>query len=234
MTSRARSVLLGTAAVQALQRRRKSQMRVPIWPLPTWHSLAEVDIEPGAVKLRGRRARWACGLGRPGDRLLVRETYSPDFADLVAPSPPVWYRADFSASSDPRGAADCRLHPVEAAQPSACLRCAARAAGRPFRWRSGGGMPLRYSRWTLVIEDVQPQRLRSLTEADAVAEGHRPEEAHLVFQNDADGRPRLVSELCATAVGAFVVAWQDHYQHRDPRFGWLADPWVWAVRFSVA
>jgi hypothetical protein len=87
-----------------------------------------------------------CPYGIPGDRLWVRETWTPDCVSEDAAKElgraPVHYRAD--------GEAPEYLN---------------------LKWRPSIFLPRKYSRITLEITDVRVQRLQEISEDDAQAEG---------------------------------------------------------------
>lgn len=68
------------------------------------------------------------------------------------------------------------------------------------------------SRITLAIESIRVERLQSITEADAIAEG--------VESLGRVTEPR----------GAYAALWNSINEDRAP---WTANPWVWVIGFSV-
>jgi hypothetical protein len=75
---------------------------------------------------------------------------------------------------------------------------------------------------------VRVERLQEITEEDARAEGVRPSDAAVVFQNDASGRPHQRSDMGMTHLGAFAILWDKINGKRAP---WVSNPWVWRVEF---
>ena len=140
-------------------------------------------------------------VGLPGDRLWVRETFVHEPADycweasVSIPCRPAHtvYRAD----SDPTGKAN--------------------GAG----WTPSIHMPRALSRITLEITGVRVERLQSISDTDAIAEGVKP-----------------------TSDGAFHIE-EDRYRAPDPAEcyarlwesingagTWAANPWVWVIEFK--
>jgi len=97
-----------------------------------------------------------CPYGTAGERLWVRETWTPDHAPFY-PHFPVAYRADagFDYERNERG---------ETYSPE-------QKAWFPYRWRPSIHMPRIASRITLEITGVRVERLQDISESDAIAEG---------------------------------------------------------------
>jgi hypothetical protein len=87
-------------------------------------------------------------------------------------------------------------------------------------------MPRRASRIALEITDVRIERLRDITEDQALAEGFSAmhDGVHVYFDNHL---PHPNPGLSVTAVIAFVVYWQSI----NGRDSWSDNPWVWVVGF---
>lgn len=98
----------------------------------------------------------SCPYGKPGDRLWVKETWSPDHAAFY-PNFPIVFRAE--------------NYPSETDIESGKMFSPEAKAHFPFRWRPSIHMPRRFSRLTLEITDVRVQRVEEISEADAKAEG---------------------------------------------------------------
>jgi hypothetical protein len=162
--------------------------------------------EEGSVTVR-------CPYGQPGDRLWVREKWaagacseglrpnclSPAFYwGLRSDNTGLWYSAD---AAEP-------LHPVTPRG----------------KWRPSIHMPRWASRLTLEVTEVRAQRLQSITEADARAEGFSSE-----------SMPARVN--CKPGTVAFfdprhwfAVLWDSINSKRAP---WIENPWVWVISFAV-
>lgn len=111
-----------------------------------------------------------CPYGEAGDRLWVREAWTPDHVAFY-PCFPIVYRADFGQPYDRNER--CEVYSSE------------QQAWYPFRWRPSIFMPRHYSRILLDILSVRIERLQDISEDDARAEGVKG------FQND-DGSSRFV------------------------------------------
>ena len=172
-----------------------------------------------------------CPYGVPGDRLWVRETWSPDHRH-VYPCLPIVYRADRDAPTPDDYATHQNGCQYETGGPRSaeCLRCAG------FRWRPSIHMPRWASRLTLRVTEVRVERVQEISDEDARREG-----VDWVAwegygeQWDPDDRedPRLVGYPSASASWAcdnFRRLWD---RINAPRgFGWDANPFVWIVTFE--
>lgn len=155
-----------------------------------------------------------CPYGAPMDRLWVRETWASD--DAADDAPPkvlsatsrVWYAAASNSTS-----------------------MVARG-----RWRSPIHMPRWASRLTLEVTEVRVERLQSITEADAKAEGVQPfferfpsvgRDQRLTSGDLAAERPHRAS---------YAVAWDEINGDRlvgGQPIRWIENPWIWAVTFRT-
>jgi hypothetical protein len=188
MLEQGRPILFSGPMVRAILEGRKTQTRRVMKPQPLELSdlLTQVVSEPkhwwreaqrGALRsavIIGKLHR--CPYGGPGDRLWVRETH-------ILTHDPGWgvvtgaiYRADLEEAE------------ADAAGP----------------WRPSIHMPRKVSRITLVVANVQVERVQSITEAGARAEG--------------------------VTLAEFPALWDSINAKRG--FGWAANPWVWAVEFE--
>lgn len=158
--------------------------------------------------------------GWPGDRLWVKETFSKDFIRDVYPfSGGCWYREEFASVDDPVLRPECHC---QTPQPSDCLQCRAKHEGRAFKWRPSIFMPRALSRVTLEVRSIRAERLQSITEEDAKAEGVKP------FTQDPEGD-------CWTN-GKHATAFEYLWGEINGWTGagsWLENPWVWVVGFAV-
>ncbi|EIF6083277.1 hypothetical protein H7380_001302 [Salmonella enterica] len=135
-----------------------------------------------------------CPFGQPGDRVWVRETFrvhsrATDVATLV-------YRASV------RNSWTEQTHRVPVA---VCNKPAT-----PEKWTPSIHMPRWASRITLEITGVRVERLNSITESDAEAEG-----------------------VTDTGFGDLLVdgyryLWKSIYGEES----WAANPWVWVIEFK--
>lgn len=158
-----------------------------------------------------------CPYGRVGDRLWVRENWSPDHAAFY-PNFPVVYQAE---GYDPREVSSRgKVLPFAISPEESTNR------KFPFRWRPSIHMPRRVCRIVLEIADVRVERLQTITEEDAIAEGVTSELEQLLYD---DGSPsRDYEEISAR--DSFQRLWDSLNAKRG--FGWDVNPWVWVISFE--
>ena len=207
-----RPILFSAPMVRALlagqktQTRRMVKCRYPweiqedddgkLWP---WHP----DYVTG-----GEWDGWVdCPYGQPGDRLWVRETFSPDFANHY-PFDQFWYAAD-----------NDRQLEIEILNGVRGIFSPESNVHVPFRWRPSIHMPRAASRILLEIVSVRVERLQDISEADALAEGVKSCEAELDTVGNWYCHEELYSMLWTKING-----WEGYSS-------WNANPWVWVVEF---
>jgi hypothetical protein len=150
--------------------------------------------------------------GQPGDRLWVRETWQGPLFDYEQ-----WddYHADRKQFETPK-------HCVYAADGGPVPEFATEDDEIVQRWRPSIHMPRWASRITLEVTGVRIERLKDVSEADALAEG-----------------------IVRLPDGGFGLPAGEHYHLTDPRESYWslweaihgpgsveADPWVWVVEFK--
>lgn len=227
---RERPILFSTPMVQAILVGRKTVTRRVLKPQPDsdggpplatgWFHPETADGGPGPHTFGVYGVDWhvRCPYGAPNDRLWVRETFAPvnahghkcaarDAAFVVLRDGAQQYRDGMPIPALPKYAPD---------------------AFDGIEWRPSIHMPRWASRITLEVVSVRVERLQEITEEDARAEGVRPSDAAVVFQNDASGRPHQRSDMGMTHLGAFAVLWDQINGKRAP---WVSNPWVWRVEF---
>lgn len=208
--------------IRALLDNRKSQTRRTAKAIPSDAALATADDWNGAradIRMRpfeewghkrgytvvrdadGSIAAYPCPYGVPGDLLWVRETHA-----IVGNVDPGWvlYRASGYEN-------ECRRHGFDGPPPES-----------ETTWKPSIHMPRWASRITLRITDVRVQRLRDISEQDAMAEGvvKRGKWFAIDDKGTFDAHtPRLAySCLWASINGAD---------------SWEANPFVWCLTFEV-
>lgn len=147
-----------------------------------------------------------CPYGQRGDRLWVRETWAANEGyDRQPPrSIPAKSRVWFHETPN---------------------SCSIRG-----RWRPSIHMPRWASRITLSVVAVRVERLQSITEADARAEGIRRSAVGVDLREavyHVDGWPE--SEPRTSAVGRYRDLWDSLNAKRG--HPWASDPWVFVVEF---
>lgn len=140
--------------------------------------------------------------GEPGDRLWVRETWAAFDLDWSWPGRPrdlsggpwpnIVYRADDGLDE----------HGWK-------------------RWRPSIHMPRWACRITLEVTDVRVERLKDITEDDAMAEGW-------IKRPDLSKDPEVHADACRDW---FVDLWDSINAKRG--YGWETNPWVWRIEFQV-
>ena len=145
-------------------------------------------------------AGFPCPYGAPGDRLWVRETWAVGDRDndVLYAADPLW---NVNGVAVPPPINKGTVH-----------------AGN---WRPSIHMPRWASRITLEVTGVRVERVRDITEADAIAEG-------IIPQAYGFGVEGLHMSL-QTAREAFGCLWDSINAKRG--YGWSVNPWCWVVAF---
>lgn len=211
-----RPILFSGPMVRAILEGRKTQTRRILKPKPErmpgneWHwwpcanIRMMIEIEPFLAGPDPTVAGSFCPYGAPGERLWVRETFFTDRRDkgvVVYDATPEWgkyrYPMEVIRSTHPDG--------------SLTTREDSRAAMLPKFWtkRPSIHMPRWASRLTLEIVGVRVERLKDISEQDALAEG---------------------SPLQS---GAFYHAtwYRGLWESINGEGSWDANPWVWVIEF---
>lgn len=193
-----RPILFSGAMIRAILADQKTQTRRAAKPVK--HPDLGHICTPGSLVLEREPQHVidrACPYGQTGDRLWVRETWAYGIHALAADKDedgPFVYAAD--------GTTQGRL----------CER-----------WRPSIHMPRWASRILLEIVSVRVERLQSISEADAEAEGCAAEPCDHKRQSCED-----VGCCGPTAVGAYRYLWDSI----NGAGSWASNPWVWVVEFK--
>jgi hypothetical protein len=208
----AKPMLFAGSMVRALLSGAKTQTRRP---------LALREFKPSATPgydwtFRDKHMRWhdyrtadllarRCPFGVVGDRLWVRETW--------ANRNPIYIDADGNIG---RYSQDARL----------VIYRASEVERNRLTWRPSIHMPRWASRLTLEVTEVRVERLRDISDSDAVAEGiQRSRGGWWCSGPDSGlGTPRQM----ISAQAAFGDRWDAAYAKSTP---WSSNPWVWVVCF---
>lgn len=216
---RERPILFSGEMVRAILAGRKTQTRRVIKPQPSnmdeWSGMGEfIDGRYGFQNAVGND--YFCPLGKPGDRLWVRETWGMSV------------RRDGAG-----GTGEFITHKAD--DPDAIYCSAACGTNIPIKWHPSIHMPRWASRITLEITDVRVERVQDITEEDAVREGiistwsnyghmsSDPRKLFIAFSEKDGGY--------SSAKEAYENLWNFMYSKRG--FGWDANPWVWVISFKV-
>ncbi|WP_049300024.1 hypothetical protein [Serratia marcescens] len=175
-----------------------------------------------------------CPLGRVGDRLWVRETWSDVNLEGI---PAVAYRADgdvYSPMDDKSFLDECGAFNYDDSRVAKYYFAAWYSdliEGVEGNWRPSIHMPRWASRITLEITAVRVERLNDISEEDAKAEGVRALENN--FGNGPAYCDYLLPNLDDTAEwynrasDSFKSLWKSIYGAES----WRANPWVWVIEF---
>lgn len=219
-----RPILFSGEMVRAILDGRKSQTRRVVQPPP--------DMRYGAILWSSPRydngdgvnyfhtstlspsimERWAaaCPFGVVGDRLWVRETAWYDREVVVYAGRRVFFEGGDVRFERTPETETVRAFGLPESHCAAVFDLSPQLVKRPSIF-----MPRWASRITLEIAGVRVERLKDISEDDAVAEG----------------RPRHTKppESIST-VEMFATSWNHLNEKRG--YGWNANPWVWVIEFK--
>ena len=194
-----RPILFSGPMVRAIIEGRKTQTRRVVKPQPGDHPSDD-----------GYGVTYRCPYGAPGDRLWVRETfgwYSGILQGSYAYTPPE------KPTYPPHKVIDGVRHAI-------CYRAdypKHRWNKNDSGWKPSIHMPRTASRITLPIVSVRVERLQSISEEDAKAEG---------AAMDYDG-PYSFSQAFNYR-GGYRTLWESI----NGPGSWDANPWVWVIEFK--
>jgi hypothetical protein len=205
-----RPILFSGPMVRAILDGHKTQTRRVMKPQPiegmTYHRVVghRVGLSPDD---RQSPYIW-CPYGLPGDRLWVRETFFYEWPEDYPPD-------------DMR---DCRI--IYRADEPDYITDEMREFSSQYRWSPSIHMPRWASRLTLEITDVRVERVRWISEHDAMEEGVTiPEHKRGTVRLPGGGAPVL-----RTTYGSeFAELWNSINAKHG--YGWSVNPWVWVIEF---
>lgn len=164
------------------------------WPSNVFKTMLHVEDE-----MQNGKGGWgglvgdACPFGDVGDRIWVRETW----AEAGASAPDLkLYRANYPE----------HVPSIYENVPPA----------EEIRWTPSIHMPRWASRILLEITDVRVERLNSISDADAKAEGC------------CYGRGGGIPDFAVNPADHFPTLWASIYGEES----WKANPWVWVIEFK--
>lgn len=221
-----RPILFSDAMVRAILAGTKTITRRVLTPQPIEDSGEPISVgryhptvvrrgieEPGAERFGASTSEqsWPCPYGEPGDRLWAREAWR-----ACVEEPEIDLRADGRSLRRPMHGDD-----------EWWARWRARSAGG--RWQPSIYMPRWASRLTLEVTSVRVERVQSISEDDARAEGCSGHDPEPVAEGGAiyamKGRSSAPSPLAH-----FRALW-DSINGERPGCSLKANPWVWVVGF---
>lgn len=193
--------------VRAILAGRKTQTRRLMKPQPIFTPMHGENVHwqwgdvQGSGRIEGFTSRRQCDapLGKIGDHLWVRECFSAWWSrDTGKRTHVLGYRADIDpADWDGFGVDD------------------------PWwlnaKWEPSIHMPRAFSRIALEITDVRVERLHSISEADAAAEGLKQS---------------AIESFAKATVRPGAFAFRDLWMSVYSADSWESNPWVWAITFK--
>lgn len=209
-----RGMIFNGEMVRAILDGRKTQTRRIMKPQPKpsksrpgdfWFSSKKLesmvhvsDLAPGNSPIADYHLfiqEHCCPFGAVGDRIWVRETFSPVDDTQYGGEKWVDYRATPKFEASHPAGWDCAPNDAEA-----------------LKWRPSIHMPRWASRILLEITNVRVERLKSISDGDAIREGC----------STAD----MKSGDCVADV--FARLWASIYGDES----WNSNPWVWVIEFK--
>jgi len=230
-----RPILFNAEMVRAILSGRKTQTRrvMKLQPTPSktregdfWFSCNKMrsmvhisDFTPGNCVIPDAHELFSasCPIGAVGDRLWVRESWKPD-----APCDGSWGDMEFYGCK----CAPLNMIPPRFQNPEHCIYRASWEGPEMIGWHPSIHMPRWASRITLEVTGVRVERLNSISEDDAAAEGVQPAGELLPDYPSTYMTPK---GDFSTAKVAFQRLWESIYKPES----WQANPWVWVVEFKV-
>ena len=156
--------------------------------------------------------------GRVGDRMWVRESHAQVFEADIPSGRPTGPIGTMGTPAKP----DWKSRYVYSADgPMPNVQWHHVGDSQPVRWTPSIHMPRCASRITLEITGVRAERLQSITEADARAEGVTIADHHM--------RGYCAGAYWPPSIRAFHDLWDSLNAARG--HGWDVNPWVWVVEF---
>lgn len=187
-----RGMIFNGEMVRAILNGRKTQTRRPVkFPILD----RNLGCELAGNELAGELAAGNylnSAFGKPGHRIWVRETWTPESIDAEDGS----YSPDYRATAN----------------------------GQPLdgRWTPAIHMPRWASRILLEITDVRVERLNSISQEDAQAEGMELTGWRPTYSDPDSGGEAW------TPYDNFAQLWESIYGEES----WKANPWVWVIEFK--
>ncbi|HSW67278.1 MAG TPA: hypothetical protein VLH16_01720 [Bacteroidales bacterium] len=218
-----RPILFSTEMVQAILEGRKTQTRRILKP--------QIEKREIFWNWNGRTASNSlehlcnvaipmyCPYGQPGDRLWVREKFAKTMGDFEPEICFSFFADDFHWSwkpgKSPKGKTSCQWRDPELSE--------------GVKWKPARYMPIEAARIWLEVEEVRVERLESISDQDAKAEGIN----FVVDKITGGGYDYLIGgyNLMITPRHSFMSLWRK--VHGIERYKPTGNPWVWVIKFKV-
>jgi hypothetical protein len=234
---RERGIIFNAEMVRAVLSGSKTQTRRIITPQPFDRSWSrhdhQIEIASGRAELgdeidgllaytKSSGGTWhaKCPFGQPGDRLWVRETFM-DLTGTGIESTTGQFEGYAYRTDTPAGSYGDMVR-----------------KDYGLKWTPSIHMPRKASRITLEITGVRVERLNSINENDAMAEGlaeiSKDGRTYKYGIPDRDGYPGTDDcgwpwhEWERYPISAYCKLWSSIYGEES----WQANPWVWAIEFK--
>lgn len=146
-----------------------------------------------------------CPFGKPGDVLWVRETWQQVEQHGATVRPVKQLRESMQGVCFKADGSNCPITHGEV----------------ELVWRPSIHMPRWASRLSLEITGVRVERLKEISEADAIAEG---------FESSADHCPPGTWLNDSISIDRFARSWD---ANNKPGAQWADNPWLWVLEFKV-
>jgi hypothetical protein len=200
-------ILFNTEMIQAILDGRKNQTHRVIKPQPKLHKKGYYTRNGGVFFID--HPEYHCPYGKAGDELWVRETCL------------LWRNLD----GDKELGCDGPVFKTDE-EYEACKKDIKKIGTKNSNWAVTPSiyMPRWASRIQLVIKDIRIERLQTITNKDAIAEGIQVDDSEHVVRQDDDIN-------WGSAKGGFSELWDSI--NADRGYGWDTNPFIWVVEFDV-
>lgn len=217
-----RPILFSGQMVRAILEGRKTQTRRVINPQPGY--VCQIHNVPYTGKNWDKEIK--CPHGVDGDRLWVRENYGVSWGQGAFIDPCLNYQADMTKT------------PILGELLEFWKTFYLKKRSKPWNpdtWKPSIYLPREFCRLLLKLKNIRVERLKDISEKDAMAEGIKCfgyDHGSIGFWTE-----RLaLGAMHTTAVFAFRNLWDSingQPRKKDgPDISWKANPWVWVIEFE--
>jgi hypothetical protein len=213
-----RPILFSAPMVCAILEDRKTQTRRIVKPQPNVvHAIHnDASIETNLIFRRGDQ-RIHCPYGQLGNHLWVRETHA------IVPRTAYAHSDGVQQAIRPDDDHDAAIYRADWDRSEGGIR-----------WRPSIHMPRWGSRIDLEITGIRCERLKDISDADAIAEGAQKFEALPAIHPFAQD-PRWSMEIPISTdecLGSARMAFANFFMKVNGEGLWDANPWVWVIEFK--